>query len=72
MRQEEEEEAEEELEEFYCVACEKSFKSDRQLANHERYVAAHGERAMAPRTCPTTAMVLTLLPIVASHALLLV
>jgi hypothetical protein len=34
--QEEEEQSEEEQEEFYCVACEKSFKSDRQLANHER------------------------------------
>ncbi len=27
---------EEEGEEFYCVACDKSFKSQKQLANHQR------------------------------------
>jgi len=26
---------EEDIQEFYCIACEKSFKSDRQLQNHE-------------------------------------
>ena len=33
---EEELDAIEEVEEFYCVVCEKSFKSAKQLDNHER------------------------------------
>ena len=31
-----EEEEEQEIEEFFCVACDKSFKSEKQLQNHEK------------------------------------
>lgn len=37
-KQDDEEGEEEEQEGFYCVACDKSFKSEKQLHNHERSV----------------------------------
>lgn len=37
-------EEEEEVEVFECVVCDKVFRSEKQLSNHERLVAAAGRQ----------------------------